>query len=210
MAKITHGLSKHPLMGIWHGIKCRCYTKSANGYPRYGGTGVKMCAEWKDDFKAFYDWAIANGWRKGLQVDKDIKAALLKVEPNLYSPERCSIVTAKLNGNSKKSNRILEFNGEKLTISQWADKTGIPRNAIRMRIESHGFTISEALTLPLGKVRDMKSRSKQIEFNGITKSLIEWSLITGVQRKTLGHRLTKGWSIEKALTTITGKTGKKK
>lgn len=69
-----HGLSKHPLHNVWHGIKCRCYGKSSKGYNNYGALGVIMCDEWKNNFKSFYDWAISNGWEKGLQIDKDIKA----------------------------------------------------------------------------------------------------------------------------------------
>jgi len=146
-----HRLSSHPLYSVWHGMKCRCYTPSSNGYKNYGGRGVKMCEEWRVNFKAFYDWAIENGWQKRMHIDKDIKAKELNVEANLYSPERCLVITPKRNCNLRRTNRILEYNGKSLTISQWADHIGIPRNAIRMRIEVHGWSIEDALTLPLYK-----------------------------------------------------------
>lgn len=161
-------------MGVWHGMKCRCYTKSSNGYARYGNNGVRIGDEWLHNFKAFYDWCMANGWRKGLQIDKDIKAKELGLTPNLYSPERCSIVTPKRNGNSKKSNRILEFDGKKLTISQWADETRIPRNAIRMRIEVHGFTIEQALTLPLNTIVN-KAKYFTIEYDSLALTVPGWA-----------------------------------
>lgn len=141
MWPITHGLSKHPLYRVWRGIKLRCYIKSATGYDNYGGRGVRMCEEWRNDFKAFYDWCISNGWKHGLDIDKDIKGNSF-----LYSPETCLIVTNKQNCNKRKSNRILSFNGKKQTISEWSDEIGISRNTIRMRINKHGWSIEDALT----------------------------------------------------------------
>lgn len=70
---VTHGLRRHPLYRIWADIKTRCYNKNALHYPRYGGRGVKMCSDWKKNPDHFIVWAVANGWRKGLKIDKDIK-----------------------------------------------------------------------------------------------------------------------------------------
>src|SRR5687768_3932019 len=66
----THGLTKHPLYNIRTNIIRRCYNPANDNFGNYGGRGVRVCDEWFNDFKAFYDWAIANGWRKGLQVDR--------------------------------------------------------------------------------------------------------------------------------------------
>jgi hypothetical protein len=186
-----HGLSKHPLHKIWHGIKCRCNTPTTNGYHRYGGAGVKMSEEWENGFKSFYNWCIANGWKKGLQIDKDLKAKELNLPANLYSAERCSIVTPKQNNNSRKSNRLLEFSGEKLTISQWADKTGIPRNAIRMRIEVHGYSISEALTIPKHKQLHPADCFK-IEYEGVTMPASYWAKELNATQKDIMRSLKNG------------------
>lgn len=142
--KIKHNLSKHPLYVIWRGIKLRCYTKTSTGYENYGGRGVKMCDEWVHDFEAFYKWAILKGWEKGLQIDKDSVG-----DGKLYSPQTCIFITAKQNCNKRRGNRRLLFNGENLTISEWSDKTGIPRNAIRMRLEQYKYSIETALTKPV-------------------------------------------------------------
>jgi len=53
----THRLSGHPLYRVWRNIISRCYNKNCNHYHNYGGRGVRMCKEWKNDFKTFYDWA---------------------------------------------------------------------------------------------------------------------------------------------------------
>ena len=52
----THGRTKHRLYNTWSNIKKRCYNKNDARYPGYGGREIKMCDEWKNDFKAFYDY----------------------------------------------------------------------------------------------------------------------------------------------------------
>ena len=89
--------SSHPLYEVWTGIKMRCYNVNNCGYKNYGGRGITMCDEWKNDFKAFVDWAIENGWRKGLFIDKDIKG-----DSKIYSPETCSIVTRAENNRKRR------------------------------------------------------------------------------------------------------------
>lgn len=102
----TKPYRNHPLYDVWKGMKARCYDKNHISYHRYGGKGVVVCELWRTDFKPFYDWCIANGWKKGLQIDKDIKAKELGLEPNLYSPERCQFVTCAINCRDKDSIKL--------------------------------------------------------------------------------------------------------
>lgn len=193
-----HGYSKtssHPLYWIWRSIKARCYNEKCKGYKNYGGRGVIMWDGWLNNSVDFIEWSLSNGWRHGLQIDKDIKAKEHGVEPLMYSPDMCIFVTCKVNANERRGNRILEFNGQKLTISQWADKTGIPRNAIRMRIESHGYTIEQALTSPHGKQVHKRDCFK-VEFNGRIEPLSVWAKELGATPKDIGRSLKSGKSFE--------------
>ena len=70
----------------------RCYDKECKNYRFYGAKGVIVCDEWKNDYQKFLDWALNNGWAKGLQLDKDING-----NGKLYSPECCLWVTGKVN-----------------------------------------------------------------------------------------------------------------
>jgi len=93
--KIIHGLSKHPLHTIWSGIKRRCNKPAHAAFKWYGAKGIKMCLEWENNFKLFYDWCIENGWKKGLSIDR--------TDNNKgYSPENCKFIARSLN--SKKRN----------------------------------------------------------------------------------------------------------
>ena len=62
-----HGLCDHPLYKVWVSMKHRCKSKrSANEY--WNGRGIEVCSEWQK-FLPFYNWAIANGYKKGLTLD---------------------------------------------------------------------------------------------------------------------------------------------
>lgn len=97
---VKHLLCKHPIYKVWDGMKSRCYNHNHIAYKWYGGKGVKICDDWLFNFKLFYDWCLANGWKKGLKIDKDIKGTGL-----LYSPDNCLIVTQKENINRELTNK---------------------------------------------------------------------------------------------------------
>jgi hypothetical protein len=140
-AHYTHGLHDHNLYTIWQGIKRRCYSKSEPSYPQYGGRGVRMCEDWLRHPENFIKWALDNGWKKGLQIDKDIIGNGL-----LYSPETCKIVTSKENNNNRSNNRLIEYDGKKQTLAQWAEETGISAPTIHVRIFTRKWPIEKALT----------------------------------------------------------------
>jgi hypothetical protein len=143
-----HGLWLHKLYKIWIAIKDRCYNQNNSAYRNYGAIGVKMCEEWKNDFKPFYDWCIENGWVRGLEIDKDIKAKELGVAPLLYSPEMCSIVTHTINNRNRRDNYFIEFNGFSKCLKEWSDILGISYSTICARKRA-GWGNKEILTTPI-------------------------------------------------------------
>ena len=48
----------------------RCYQSRNSAYSRYGARGIEICDEWLEDFKAFYSWAIEQGWTPGITIDR--------------------------------------------------------------------------------------------------------------------------------------------
>ncbi|HDZ26275.1 hypothetical protein LCGC14_0911010 [marine sediment metagenome] len=80
-----HGLSNHPLYSSWLDIKQRCYNPNDNRYHDYGKRNIKICKEWKEDAANFIQWALENGWKKGLYLDRE--------DNNRgYSPNNCRFV----------------------------------------------------------------------------------------------------------------------
>ena len=151
----THGLYGHPLWSKYKDIMNRCYNKNTVAYNSYGGRGVTVCNEWKEDFVSFYNWAIKNGWKPGLQIDKDIKAMELGVEPLLYSPERCQFVTPKINSNNRRSNRFIEYNGFVKTLMEWSEYANIHQATFAGRLK-RGWGMKEALSLSTVKTGKTK------------------------------------------------------
>ena len=136
----VHGLRKHPLHATWCRMKNRCYNKMTKRYQTWGGRGIEICPEWKDNFQAFYDWAIANGWEQGLQIDR------IDNDGN-YSPTNCRFVSAKINSNNRRSNVFEHFRGEVLTRQQLVEKYGITHAMFYSRLRK-GWDLERILTTP--------------------------------------------------------------
>jgi hypothetical protein len=134
-----HGLIGHPLYVIWTNIIQRCTNRLNPLYPLYGGNGIEISSEWRYDFKAFYDWCMANGWKNGLEVDKDTKGG------KIYSPENCVILTHKKNSNKRKNNHFIEFKGETKTIQEWSEVYNINSGDLRYRLRINGWDLKKAL-----------------------------------------------------------------
>lgn len=84
----SHKLSNTRLYRIWKAMKQRCYYKAHKDYHNYGGRGVIVCEEWRNDFITFYTWAIENGYRDDLSIDR------INVDGN-YEPTNCRWATTK-------------------------------------------------------------------------------------------------------------------
>lgn len=122
----THGMTNTRLFHIWQGIKIRCYNKNFEHYKYYGGRGITMYAEWENDFMSFYDWAMENGYKENLTIDR------IDVNGN-YCPKNCRWVTQKEQNRNTRKNRLITFNGETHCIGEWAEITGINKSTLCTR-----------------------------------------------------------------------------
>jgi len=69
--KTKDGLIRQILLyRVWAGMKSRCTIPSASNYRNYGGRGISVCDAWSRSFLLFRSWALGNGYRKGLQIDR--------------------------------------------------------------------------------------------------------------------------------------------
>lgn len=137
-SNVTHNLSNHLLYFLWRHIKSRCLNNNSKHFYNYGGRGICICAEWINNFEIFYQWAITNGWMKGLQIDR------INNDGN-YEPSNCRFVTSKVNCRNKRNNTFLYFKGENKTISEWSDILGIKKSTISSRINRGNMPTELAL-----------------------------------------------------------------
>lgn len=128
-----HGLSQTDLYhSIWVGIKQRCYNNNSKDFQRYGGSGINMCEEWKNDFESFYNWAMNNGYKKGLTIDRIDNS-------KGYSPENCRWVTPKEQANNKRTCVYVTYKGETKTVSEFCRKFGLKTSTVYNRIKRKGI-----------------------------------------------------------------------
>lgn len=125
----THGLSNTRLYEIWIGMKKRCYDENSERYKDYGGRGITICSEWLNDFQAFYDWAVANGYRDDLTIErKDVNGN--------YCPENCEwIPMAKQMRNQRKTIRYTLFGIEKPLV-EWCEYAEVKNSRAYQRYKN--------------------------------------------------------------------------
>ena len=81
-------------------MKTRCYNEKDPHFERWGGRGIIICDEWLNDFKAFYDWAMNNGYQDDLTIDR--------IDNELgYSPDNCRWATVMQQNNNKRNTKVV-------------------------------------------------------------------------------------------------------
>lgn len=132
-----HGMCYSPIYKVWAAMKVRCYDKNSIPYKNYGARGINICKEWLEDFTNFYTWAVDNGYSSDLEIDR------IDVNGN-YEPSNCRWADRKTQSNNRRTNRYLEFNGERLTISQWSLRISKSRHTVGRRLRK-GWSLADAI-----------------------------------------------------------------
>jgi hypothetical protein len=149
---ITHGESDHTgntrLYRIWKAMKWRCNPKNTTAdHKMYYERGVRVCAEWENDYIAFRDWALSNGYADNLSIDRypDLNGG--------YNPANCRWATQKQQCRNTKANHYLEAFGERKTVTEWSEDSRcmVTGHALKRRIVL-GWSPENAITYPAIKV----------------------------------------------------------
>lgn len=136
--KRTHGMVGTQIYNSWSGMKMRCDQKGSIGYKIYGGRGIKYCEQWKS-FEAFRIWAIKNGYKPGLSLErKDVNGN--------YEPENCSWVTRSQQSRNTRRNVFFEKDGKKLCLKDWCTLLGKSYASTMYRVNKKGWSIEQALS----------------------------------------------------------------
>ena len=136
-----HGLSQDPLHNVWCLMRRRCYDIRRPEYKYYGGRGIKVCEQWDNNFLPFYQWALSNGYKSNLTIDR------IDNDGN-YEPLNCRWATMSEQCNNKSSNRLLTYLGKTQNLSQWAIEYNMNPDTLRARIYVYGFSMEKSLTKP--------------------------------------------------------------
>lgn len=143
---------ENPLYKKWQRIRSRCYCEGDKSYDRYGGRGITMCDEWKNNFKAFYDWAMNNGYKDELSIER------LDVNQGYY-PENCAWITMTEQARNKRNTHWVEYKGEKKCLAEVAEIEGIHKHNFYTWVEKYD-TIEEAIRVGKSNKQGLRASNK--------------------------------------------------
>lgn len=133
-----HGLSGDPLHHLWRGMIARCHDSRGKSFENYGARGIEVCARWRTSFEAFRDDMGPRPSRLHSvdRIDND----------KGYGPDNCRWATAGEQARNRRNNRLVTFEGETKTVSEWARSLGISHAAMADRLQK--LDPATALTRP--------------------------------------------------------------
>lgn len=140
-ANTKHGMSNTKLYYVYNNMMRRCYDINNHKYKNYGGRGISVCDEWRNNKELFFEWANASGYKEGLTIDRiDVNG--------IYCPENCRWADQKTQANNRTTNVFLTYNDESKTIAEWADILGIPAGTLWSR-KHNGWDDKSIITTPV-------------------------------------------------------------
>jgi hypothetical protein len=197
--KITRGLfragvgnTNKPEVGNWKSMMSRCLDATADNYDQYGGSGITVCERWKDFSLFLADMGEKPSPHHSIDRIDGTKG---------YEPGNCRWATKKQQMDNRRLTVWIEYEGQRLTINDWAERTGLPPRLLRARWRMR-WDAKRMLTEPSHEV-------PKYEFGGRSMTLDEWGDAVGVAGATLKKRIAAGWSLVDTLTKPS-KRGKKK
>lgn len=199
-----HGLNNHPLYRVWNGMKQRCNNPHDDFFYCYGARGIRVCNDWSDNFKNFYEWAMENGYRPGLTIDR-------RNADGNYCPENCRWITMREQQANKRNSVFVEDGTERITLAEVAKRYGISKSTALLRFRQ-GATVCAPLTIRNFPVERndgaiFSSMSEAARRSGTTSSKVS-AVCSGKRRHANGfgfRRITRE-DAEKALQEMEGKT----
>ncbi len=141
---LIHGRAKIPEYTCWLSIKNRCCNKDSNDYHYYGGRGITMCARWLVFSNFYEDMGDKPSRRHTIERINNNKG---------YCPSNCVWATRKVQSRNKRNVPLYEYNGQKKSVAEWSEITGIHPETIRNRIKRKGWTMEDVLTKPIRKIK---------------------------------------------------------
>ena len=148
-----HGFKNTRLYRVWDSMKKRCYNPNSQGYKYYGGKGITICDEWKNNFKSFHDWAFANGYDENAEY---MKCTIDRIDTNgNYEPSNCRWVDVKSQERNRKNNIFITYKNETHCIGEWAEILGINYITLHQRIRKYNWSIERAFTTSVRRVKNV-------------------------------------------------------
>lgn len=138
-AKVTHGLTKTTEYRIWRGIVQRCCNPNHDHYDKYGGRGITICNEWRDNFMEF----LADmGPRPSADHTIDRKD-----NDKGYYKDNCRWATLIEQNNNKTNNCRYLFDGEIKTLTEWCRELDVSYVKMKHLLVKKKMNFEDALDM---------------------------------------------------------------
>lgn len=118
---------------IWQRMISRCANPQNSRYYTYGARGIAVCEEWANDYIEFHKWAIANGYKENLSIDR------INIDGN-YEPSNCRWATPKQQGRNTTRTVYLTYNGEKRPLTEWCEIFNLKRSTVYARLHDRKWS----------------------------------------------------------------------
>lgn len=154
---MKHGLHKTAEYRIWAGVIQRCENPKDTAYSNYGGRGITVCKEWRDDFLVFL---------KDMGKRPSKEHSIERTDNNKgYNPDNCKWVTREEQANNTRRNVFYDYQGEQLTLPQIARLTGISNKSLWKRVVERGWGLQKAIDTPIKTKQELTYVYSGIEMN---------------------------------------------
>lgn len=195
-----HGMTKSPEWRSWSQMIQRCHNAKNGSYRNYGGRGITVCNEWRGSFGRFFaDIGPKPSREHSLErVDNDLG----------YSPSNCRWASRAEQTRNRRNNNLIEFEGEKLCLLDWAARLGVSRGGIYTRI-NQGASPQEAISYYKENIKrtgaPMIGSGVVVEFEGQLRGIPEIADMLGTSKQTIYARIKRGQTPEEAVAAVAAK-----
>lgn len=133
-AHTTHGAAHTRTYSIWAGVVQRCTNPNNHRWPHYGGRGITVCDRWLSSSNFLEDMGQAPDGMSIERIDNELG----------YFKENCRWATQKEQCRNTRRTRLIEYNGETLSLAALSERTGTRYSLIRDRL-NRGWPVERAV-----------------------------------------------------------------
>lgn len=148
---------KTPTYKAWESMHRRCYMPSQVGYEYYGGRGIAVAHEWHTFENFLHDMGEKP---KGMTLER-------RDPTQSYSKDNCRWALPLEQARNKTTTRWLEHEGERLCLSEWAERLGVAPKTLRARLDDHGWSVERALTTPVMTAKESSYIARETKYGRV-------------------------------------------